>query len=339
MRPDSAQVKFALRLLVSGALLYLVLRNVDWFEIGQLLAGADVSLLGLVVVLFTLDRFLMAAKWGYLIDITRSRLTFSKRLHLYYVSGVVGLGIPLGALGPDLVRMVIARQDTAGAGRIFVSILVERIHGLAATLAVGGLAFALYLSLAPEGAFGNLPAGAVPIVLAVTLPGAALISATALFPGLYRRAAGLVRWPAGAQKLTGKLVDLSYRLGDRWKVRNLEFLFWTVAEQSFPVLSIWVAAKALGVDMGLVQAIAVVPLNTLVQRLIPISVAGLGFREVTFAFLFSALGITAAEAVGVSLVAFAIFLFSMLPGFLLLLADRKQFETARQGNPLEQRRG
>lgn len=323
----SPYAKFVLRLAVSGGLLYAVSHSFDWAEVWHLATGADASLLALVVLLFTGDRILMAAKWGYLLDMARSGLRFWRRVHLYYVSGVVGLGIPLGGFGPDVVRVVIARKDSVGMGAILLSVLAERIHGMAATVAMGAVALLVFASLGPEGLLDAVPPAALYLFVAAGLAGAVLLSASALFPEVYRKVARSVRWPEAARHLAHKLVDLSHSLGAGWHRRNLLFLFWTFVEQFFAIAGIYLTARSLGVDIGLLEALAVVPVGALMMRFVPFSIAGLGVTEVTYAVLFSALGVPVVDAVSVSLLAFCMFLVSMLPGFVLVLTDLRAART------------
>ena len=319
--------KFLLRAVVSGGLLYAVAHGFDLQELRDRVVGADASLLALVVLLFTADRILMAAKWGYLLDMARSGLRFWRRVHLYYVSGVIGLGLPLGGFGPDVVRVVIARKDPSGMGAILLSVLAERIHGTAATVAMGVLAFLVYVSLEPDGVLEGVPPVAIYLFAAAALLGSVLLSASALFPEGYRKVARYVRRPEVLRRLATKLVDLSHALGEGWRRRNLLFLFWTFVEQLFGIAGIYLAARSLGVEIGLLEALAVVPVGALMMRIVPFSFAGLGVTEVTYAVLFAALGVPVVDAVSVSLVTFCMFLVSMLPGFVLLLSDIRSART------------
>jgi len=84
-------------------------------------------------------------------------------------------------------------------------------------------------------------------------------------------------------------------------------------EQGAPVLAFFVAGHLFDVDIGILEALAIVPFATLLMRL-PISFAGLGVREIGVVSIASLVGIAPGDALLVSLSQFVIHLLSVTPG-------------------------
>jgi len=87
------------------------------------------------------------------------------------------------------------------------------------------------------------------------------------------------------------------------------------------VVAIWVLAKGLHIDAGLLDCIALVPLALLVA-MIPISINGWGLREGAFLGAFSLVGVVSGDAVVLSITFGLCTIFANLPGGLIWLFNR-----------------
>src|SRR5690606_10154597 len=104
-----------------------------------------------------------------------TRLSRLAAIRVYYESSFVGFAMPLGGLGPDIVRFMRLRGREIPSHITLVSILVERYVGLIATLMMVVVGFTVLAAIAPQPAlvrFAQLTAAAAlaaGIVAAVAL--------------------------------------------------------------------------------------------------------------------------------------------------------------------------
>jgi hypothetical protein len=98
------RLRVALQLAASLALLAFLISRLDWQRSLTLLRGAQPLLLVAVIAIQTADRLLMALKWHQLLRVLDARLTHWHAIRIYYESTFIGFALPLGGLGPDIVR-------------------------------------------------------------------------------------------------------------------------------------------------------------------------------------------------------------------------------------------
>src|SRR5215213_1692565 len=136
------RLRAGLQLGTSVALLTFLLSRVDWQRSLALIRGAEPLLLALVVAIQTADRILMALKWHQLLRVLDGRLGRGDAIRIYYESTFIGFALPLGGLGPDIVRFARLRSRGMDPHVTIASIVMERLNGVVATLAfiVVGLA-------------------------------------------------------------------------------------------------------------------------------------------------------------------------------------------------------
>jgi hypothetical protein len=79
------------------------------------------------------------------------------------------------------------------------------------------------------------------------------------------------------------------------------------------ILNYYFAARALGIELGLVAFIFIVPVVAVIAML-PISIGGIGLRENSLVFIMVAMGVINEKAAIFSLIIFAMFLLLGLMG-------------------------
>ncbi|MCW0215384.1 MAG: flippase-like domain-containing protein, partial [Pseudonocardia sp.] len=212
--------------------------------------------------------------------------------------------LPAGVLG-DVGRAVGHGRSAGNLGAGVRAVVLERSAGQVVLLVVG----AAVLGTQPA-VLAPLAGGLVP---ALVVGGPLLLAAAAWvrFGGgrAARVRAGLVRFGADARR--GLLAR------DVWPgVAALS----TVALAGYVALFV-VAARAVGSPAPLAQLLPLVVLALLVMGL-PISVGGWGPREAVTAVAFGAVGLGAAQGVGVAVVYGVLTLVGTLPGAAVLLLRR-----------------
>ncbi len=264
------------------------LRTARW---GWVVAGA--AMCSVQILLCALRWRLTAAPLGL-------RIPVKEAIAEYYLSSLINTTVPGGVVG-DAWRAVRSR-GAAGLERAAQSVVIERMAG---QIALGAV---LLLGLAVSGRPGLQWIALAVIVVLVTLAlGLAIVSRSPLrarlahlMPAMVRRFAGAVRdsWrgpgPATAQiGLSGAIVAVN-------------------------IAAFLCAARATGTVIGLVDAILVVPL-TLFAMVIPLSVAGWGYREGAAAAAFPLIGLSSVAGVSASVVFGIVVLLAGLPGLVVAL--------------------
>ncbi|MGK7652299.1 lysylphosphatidylglycerol synthase transmembrane domain-containing protein [Roseovarius sp. B08] len=280
---------WVIKLLVSAALMAAMLWWTDTAQVGARLARADWGWLAVSLAALTLATLSMARRWQLTAQALEIPIGFGAAVREYYVAQLINSVLPGGVLG-DVGRAVRVRRqaDLARAGQ---SVAAERLMGqvamfallalglIGAVLVPGGIAW-------PGGVWALLVA--LPVLCAVALWGARRFETTRSFPALVWRLIGHQRIVVHA--LLGALLL---------------------------VLGLYAAARATGSVIPPEGLFTVLPL-VFCAMLVPLSVAGWGWREGAAAALFPLIGLDANAGVAMGICYGAMMLVSALPGLAFL---------------------
>jgi uncharacterized protein (TIRG00374 family) len=148
-----------------------------------------------------------------------------------------------------------------------------------------------------------------------------------LIPGVAERVMGRLyrRLSPDGTGLDRFLTSLRSLVGKALALRALPL---TVASFLCTYLQGWLLARALQLDIGLVDVMGMMAITSLLG-LMPVSLSGLGVRELFLALLFPFLGLTPEAGVAFGLVIFAaIFLVNVIAGFIAWQIAPPPFERA-----------
>jgi uncharacterized protein (TIRG00374 family) len=309
-----------IKLLVALALIALILWQLG--GVAPLVAAFQDLQWGFVAALIVLtlaDRALMAFKWLLLLRGRGIELGYGKALTIYCVASFWGQVLPM-TVGGDVVRLWLTSRVTARFPVVAASIAMERLLGFVAALLAALVGLVILGEIVDLG--GEL-AGLWWAGVAVVVAGIAafwLSLRQRLFDVIY----GAIPARLASTKLVRRIRDLheaylDYR-GSRGALQR--FFLLTLLEQVAPVVFVWLAARAIGVDLGMLVAAAVVPLATLITR-VPISLAGIGVFEGAFMLLLPLAGVAAADAVSMALLDRVIQVVAMAPWWLAMALGGK----------------
>jgi uncharacterized membrane protein YbhN (UPF0104 family) len=217
-----------------------------------------------------------------------------------------------GMMGGDVMRAYWAAQDAPHARpAAVVSILLERVLGLSATVAVGATLILPHWSdlvghpVTKAGAFAFVVVSGVLLVLLFLLanPQSGKVLRGAEMAG-WRRVAG-----EGAEACH---ICLTHPVGAG------AGLGLSVLAQILLVSLFYCVSQAMGLDVGYWQLASVLPMVAMITVL-PITWNGLGLREAAFVTFLGTFGIATAQSVALSLTGFAVILLWNLFGGLVYL--------------------
>lgn len=294
--------RIALRWLVSLAVLAALLW---WLEPGRIaaeLSDIQISWLLLALLSATVPTVLSAWRWRFTAARLSLRLSWRTAIGDYYLAGFVNQVLPGGVIG-DAWRAQRHAQSSGRRGPAWRAVILERASGQLVVMLMAVLSVLLYppwreaisANLGPLGGTGRQG-------LALSLP---LLLAVIAY-------ATRQRWQPWL-KVFGR--DIGRALLAR-RVWPFQLLSSSVIVLSY-LLVFALAARGIGLDMP-VPGLMLLALPVLLAMLIPLSVAGWGFREGAAAGVWLLSGLPPEQGVAVSVAYGLIVLLASLPGTLVL---------------------
>ena len=319
-------LRLAGTLAVTGLCTAYLVWKIDLSQTLHILAHANLGyFLGAVAIMIG-TVWPMAWRWQQLLDVRGIHERLSWLTRAYFVAYTAGQLLPT-AVGGDAVRIYeTARRHPGEGGPVAGSVLLERALGGAATLALAAVGFAL--------ALGHYNVGAYLWIEGFFVLGT-LVLAVALFS---RRARPLLAKTVPLLRLfrVERPIRAAYEgihaYRDHPQLLVGVFTL-TLAVQTIRVLAIWLAGRAVGVDLSPRPYYVMGPLLFLVL-LLPISVNGIAVRESFFVSFLGNLGVDADQAFAAGFLFFVITILMALPGAAILAWEGIR-GTSRQHVPRE----
>jgi uncharacterized protein (TIRG00374 family) len=306
-------LKWAASVVVTGLLLAYIVWKIDVGRTAHILAHTNVGYFLGSLALMMVSVWPMAWRWQRLLAARGVREPIRWLTRTYFVSYTIGQVLPT-AVGGDASRIFeTSRRHPGSGGPIAGTVLLERALGGAATLTLAAVGFALALGRYDVGAY-------------LWVEGAFVVGTVVLGVGMFSRAA---RGPlARTVPLVRRLrVERPLRAvyegihGFRDHVGLLVGVFLlTLAVQAWRVLAIWLAGKAVGVDLSPRPYYVMGPMLFLVI-LIPFTINGLAAREAFFVSFLGQLHVSADPALATGVVFFLVTLLLSAPGAAILAGE------------------
>lgn len=310
------QYKNLVQIIIGIILIVVLFKYVDVDKAKRVLSRANTTTLILIIIVFISDRILMAWKWLKLLNIKPNHIGIYHAVKAYYISNFVGFALPLGGLGPDVVRYGLLKKYELKSSDIISSIVIERILGLIGSLCLLLISFPILLNLLDISTL-NLNVTLI-IGLLITVVS---ISLFFIFNDVLRSRLlqfFRVRKLLEFVNLT-KYFDAISKYGKHKKMLGYN-IFLSFIEQFFPIFAFYLATMSFGLKIGFWVCLAIVPITTLLQRL-PISYAGLGIREGGYIILLGLLNVDYSTALILSFTLFMLYTVSLLPGGIWYFMD------------------
>jgi glycosyltransferase 2 family protein len=307
----SRSTKVGLQLFVSGAVLALLLWQID---LGQTIDILKESRWGYVLTslaIFLATTWLMAWRWWVLLGARGVHEPYRWLVRMYFVSYAASQVLPT-AVGGDAVRIIEhARRRPDVRATAAGAVVMERIVGSAGTLVLVAIALAL--------AAGRYEGVRGLVILEVVLVAAMLVLGLLLFSKQLGRHLEERLFPLGRRlKVEGPLQSL-YRAMHEYRNAPrvlLAVLAVTLVAQSARVVAIWLCGEAVGVDVSPYVYIILGPLLFFVQ-MIPFTLNGIGVREAFFVGFLGRFDVPQEVAFAAGFLYFAVSIAASLPGAVL----------------------
>lgn len=299
-RRTAARAKLAFKLAVTAGVLVLLLSSIPLAAILEALSGAAPSLILAGMALQGAMRLAAAGRLKLLADVQSLGLSTGRLLAITLAANFYVLLLPGSAAG-GLATWIKYVRHGAAKGAALLVIGINRGLALAVLIAFGLVAVVV------DGLVGGLVAAAI---LGLAL-GVVALACWAVFVRPDRSAQlllGVARLP-GLRRLgmEARLAGLATRLTQFGTLspRGVALVvLLSIVHEILGTGVMWAFAQALGLELGF-AAIAWIRVAVQLVLILPLSIAGLGLRELTLVGLTTGYGIAPAAAVAWSLVIFA----------------------------------
>lgn len=284
-------MKLAARIAISVGLLAYVLSLADWRQLAPIWADLRAIYLLPVAAVMVTKTALSSLKWQLFLRADGIEQPLLRLFSTYLIGSFFSCFLPT-SMGGDIYRVLDVKR-AAGASKSLSAVMLERLTGFLALSLVGLTAVLLGSRIEP------LPdvRWAILAVFTALLGGLAVLASRrgiALIAGAVRA----LGWHRGAELVEGIGASVAaYRKRPRMLAAALAI---SCAQQLLVVFSIYLMALALRLEIAFIYFLIFIPVIAVVEAL-PISIFGLGVRDVSYVYLFTKVGQTPADCVALSL--------------------------------------
>ena len=285
----SRKFSLILKVAVSVGLVFYCLESLDVARLKHLLENANIYFLSAACLVVVVEVSIGAYRFKLMLDPSR-RLSFGNHLYQYFGATFYNMVLPTSVGGDALRVMWLGSQGLSRLSALGL-ILFERYTGLLTLMLVALVALP----------FSTVP----PVISNAVLAGTLLcIASMAILVLAYRWMTNRPRFQSRRALWFRYIDSLLEERGTSLAVIAVALLY-----QYLTVGITFIVAKSFAIDVTLGQVLVLVPL-VWVATLIPISLGGLGVREVSFIYLFAHISIAKEEALILAFGTYLVLLFS-----------------------------
>jgi uncharacterized protein (TIRG00374 family) len=309
----SGLLRFALKLIVSAAVVWLVVRQLNFSDVVSRLEAVSTGGSLLVILVLLTQCVVTSMRWEWIVRMLSFSFPFSAALRTWLIGHFLGQGFP-STVGQDAFRVMIMRRSGIPTMSALEIVLLDRFAGVVGLVLLATATLPILVKLSTD--------TSLLIPLSIILIGA--IAAIALIFSQLRLSSFLSGF-AGLAFLSQLRANLKRLVETRRQCMLL--LGTSLAAHLLTVLAAYVIARDGLTQITVLQCLAIVP-PAILMSLIPVSIAGWGVREGSMVAGAMLLGIPTAEALFVSLMLGLGFLVVGLIGGLVWLVGGSTYLTA-----------
>lgn len=312
------KLTFILRLSVAAGLLFILARSIDLEKAVRLTKEMNLYWVGLAFVLIMGLRVIMAIRWKVILNSQKMAVPIGELIRITYISMSVGQLLP-GGVGPDLFRgFALNRKNQGRLLHITATILIDRFIGI----------FSMFFVALAGAIIADLLRFSTNLFLPLLIMNALIVAAWYLSPYFRALTASMSILQKGNLK---KINQLFQALTDREMLKRIFVRIFSLSlvVQLSRIGVFYCLYLAYGSTVDFVYYVIFIPI-LYVATIIPLSIGGLGVREGTLVYFFSALNVPAEVSVSVGIVYHILHLLGALPGVVLWLFEKHHQTEALQ---------
>jgi uncharacterized protein (TIRG00374 family) len=301
-------VSVAIKAAVTLSLLAWLLHRIDLAPLLQRVGRIDVALTTAAVAVMMAQLLLTGWRWAIIARMIGAPLTREATIRLTLIGQFFNQTLP-SAIGGDAVRAWLAQREGMSLAKAVSGVFVDRIVALLLLVAIVGATLPAFYERV----------GLPELRLSVTALVAATAAGVVILLAFGRPLSGALqrhRWTRALAQLADDLRLVLTSRGTGTVIAG------GIAVHVGVVCSVWLVARALAIDVGLLDCFVLVPPIVLVTTL-PISIAGWGVRESAAVIGFGFIGVAPVDAVALSMVFGLVQIAIGLPGGFVWMLRRR----------------
>lgn len=297
----------ALRLTATSALIWLVLRNIEWAELGTVFRTLDWRWWAGGMVVAVAAHTLAGIRWAGLARPIGFQLSYPSFVRRFFEGVFFSLCLPT-SIGGDVVKAYRLADTSSGRLLAACTVLADRLTGLSALVVLAATTLLAY-----QFGLGLTSSIALALILVGCVIGGLVLSVGSLDWLLSR-----VPVLHAARSFVAKL--LPYQQKPRLLARAVG---WSMLIQIGFICCVMLMARGMGLPVPTRAWFYAVPLVSL-ATVLPISISGVGIREVGFVHLLGEYGVTEEQAVALGMLWFMAQVGNGMLGGVSFLLDRSR---------------
>ena len=306
-----------IKIIICAGLLWIVFTRIDINTVFAVMARINPWYFVVAYIIYIIANLFFIIRWKIVLNATGINNRFIRLVGLYYI-GCFFNNFLLGAVGGDIIKAYYSGKDTAKTELSFISVFLDRYIGLIALLILITLTsfFVDYQLLGVQFYFFLIPITVIALGITALLSTGFAIYVNRLLGNHMRQVQNFISLANQAFKTVFTRFSLFI-----WAI-ICTFAFLLIVSL---INYLFVISMGRSIDMGYIT------LFTFLMALIasiPITINGIGLREITFLYLFSGHGLSPDEAVALALLGFLLVVTFSLPGGIIFLIWRQRSSSA-----------
>ena len=309
----------ALKITISVALYAYIFWKIDVGHLWEILREAKIAYLVAAVGVYLVIQALSAYRWYILMKPLEIKVSYGDLLSYYFLGMYFNFFLPT-AIGGDVVRVYYLQKHTRSVGIATATVFLDRDLGMAALLSLALIVASIAGTRLPihVGGMNELPLA--PVFGIVTA--AFILANLALFYrptyDVIHRLFKLLRMKAADDKVERLFNSVNAYRG-KWSLMALGMTLSVIVQFGCVVVNLF-AAWAIGIHTqnGWIDYLVFIPTIGLVS-MVPLSVNGMGWREVSYIALFQSVGISEHAAAALAFLWLGVLVASSLPGGIIYI--------------------
>lgn len=316
---------WAVKLVVSGGLLYWLLSRVDRGQLWRNIQHANPLWLAAALVLYFLTLLVSSWRWKQLLDAQDVHSTFAHLTASYLVATFFNNFLPSN-IGGDVIRIRDTAADAGSTTRAATIVLFDRGIGLIGLVLVAALGATIATELGDQEPFDpmwlwiGLTAGTLAVALTLMKP--ALIGKMLTPLRIFHK-----EW---VDERINQLLESLEKFAARPSAL-IRCLGGSILVQIGLVWFYAAIAHAMRVPVPAMHLAVLIPMSFIVQML-PLSVNGFGVREAIFGLYFAKLGLPKESAIALSFLGAALIMLFSVSGAVVMFVRSSDVRATSEGS-------
>ncbi|MHB1325006.1 MAG: lysylphosphatidylglycerol synthase transmembrane domain-containing protein [Thermoleophilia bacterium] len=302
-----------LRAAISALLLVLLVSRLNLSDLATTLSQVVPSLLVVGILLFVAASLISVFKWQLILKSQGIQAPFFYLVSLFYIGFFFSNFLPTN-FGGDVVKIFKLGQTTGQPVEAASSVFMDRASSTFALLLIAIVPAIIELRMLGTGvSVAILSVFIIGTLMILLGSNARFVSRLSKLPLLRSDPMGLRRH---ARNFYFSLHDFRHKKGTLAAMMAISLVY-----QIVQIFSIYFLALSLGIQLSVLYYFIFIPVIMTVS-MIPISLNGLGVREVSWVFLFEQAGVSRTEAFSMSILMLLVMTATSLFGGVFYLFDR-----------------